>query len=597
MSTRTDAGPLLVYGPRSLKYDFGKEHPLSPRRFGPGIELLKALGARPGLAPEPATDKELGWLHAPDYIAAVKRFSASPAEPPAFGIGPGDCPPFKGMHEASAAIAGGSIRAVEAILRGEVAHAYHPGGGLHHAGRSRASGFCIYNDVALAIARARRRGKRVMYVDLDVHHGDGVQALHYADPGVLTVSFHESGESLFPGTGSVSELGEESASGTSVNVPFEPLTGPVAWLAAVRSLVPALAAAFGPDLIVSQHGADGHVWDPLAHLSLTTTAMGEAARLVDRTAHRYAGGRWLATGGGGYAIYRVVPRVWALTWLAGAHREAPRRLPAKWLERWAWDASRWADDLLPETFEDEPRLPSERSLSAAAAERAERTIELVQAVAVPELLRVASERGWWQADPNAEPGRVRAGARARGAPEGSVAPEIVAPLTAGMLERLRLAPRVIAPADADAGMAILQAAVADRALLVGAVAGEWLVGVALAAPVADLAADRLVALGVAPQVRRGGVATALLRALVAEQDRRGRALIVLHTAAERDPLEPLPRDVRRRVADRLLREGFETRPAPAWLASADSWATVAIHLPPGAPPGLRAASLQVVDRR
>ena len=369
----------------------------------------------------------------------------------------------------------------------------------------------------------------------------------------------------------------------------------MAWLAAVRSLVPALAAAFGPDLIVSQHGADGHVWDPLAHLSLTTTAMGEAARVVDRMAHRYAGGRWLATGGGGYAIYRVVPRVWALTWLAGAHREAPRRLPAKWLERWAWDASRWADDLLPETFEDDPRLPSERSLSAGAAERAERTVELVRAVTVPELLRVAEERDWWQADPIAEPGRGRA--RARGAPDGSVAPEVVAPLTAGMLERLRLAPRVVAPVDADAGMRIIQAAIADRAVLVGAVAGEWLVGVALAAPVPEIAADRLVALGVAPDARRHGLATALLRALVAEQDRRGRALVVLHTAAERDPFEPLPRDVRRRIADRLLREGFETRPAPTWLAAADSWATVAIHLPPAAPPGLRAATLGVADRR
>src|ERR1035437_8851037 len=212
-------GPLLVYGPRSLTYDFGPRHPLSPRRFGPGIELLRAVGAEPGLAPHPAPIDDLECLPAPDYIATVRRFSADPGGPPEAGIGPGDDPAFAGMHEAAATVSGGSIRAVEAILRGDVEHAYQPGGGLHHAMRSRASGFCVYNDVALAIARARRDGLRVIYVDLDVHHGDGVQALHYTDPGVMTISFHESGRSLFPGTGSVGETGEGIAAGTSVNVP------------------------------------------------------------------------------------------------------------------------------------------------------------------------------------------------------------------------------------------------------------------------------------------------------------------------------------------------------------------------------------------
>src|SRR5665811_1175152 len=391
-------GPLLVYGPKSLTYDFGPRHPLSPRRFGPGIELLRAVGAEPGLPPEPATDDELEWLHSPDYIAAVRRFSVDPGRPPEAGIGPGDDPAFAGMHEAAATVAGGSIRAMEAILRGDVEHAYQPGGGLHHAMRSRASGFCIYNDVALAITRARRDGLRVLYIDLDVHHGDGVQALHYSDPGVMTISFHESGLSLFPGTGFVGEMGEGIAAGTSVNVPLEPMCGPESWLAAVRAVVPALAAAFGPDVIVSQHGADGHVWDPLAHLSLTTPAMGEAARLVDRMAHRYAGGRWLATGGGGYSIYRVVPRVWALTWLAGAHREVPRLLPAEWRARWEGDAARWDDSPLPEGFEDAPGVPSDRSISAAAAERAEKTVLLVRTVLVPALLRVAELRGWRRFD-------------------------------------------------------------------------------------------------------------------------------------------------------------------------------------------------------
>ena len=308
---------LLVFGPRSPTYDFGPGHPLTPRRFGPGIDLLRAVGAEPGLAPEPALDDELEWCHSRGYIATVRRFSADPFGFPEAGIGVGgDDPPFAGMHDAAAAVAGGSLRAIEAVLRGDVEHAFHPGGGLHHAMPDRASGFCVYDDPALSIARARRDGLRVMYIDLDVHHGDGVQAIHLADPGVLTVSFHETGRYLFPGTGGVGELGEGAAAGTSVNVPLEPGTGEEAWLAAVVGLLPELAAAFGPDLIVSQHGADSHAWDPLAHLLVTTTAMGEAARLVDSLAHRFAGGRWLATGGGGYDAYRVVPRTWSLVWLA-----------------------------------------------------------------------------------------------------------------------------------------------------------------------------------------------------------------------------------------------------------------------------------------
>jgi len=273
--------PLLVFGPRSLDYDFGPSHPLTPRRFGPGIDLLRAVGAKPGLAPEPATDDELLRCHTTRYLEVVKGFSSELdhgwIEPQA-GIGPGgDDPPFQGMHDAAAAVAGGSIRAIEGILRGEVQHAFHPGGGLHHAMPSLASGFCVYNDPALAIARARHEGLRVLYVDLDVHHGDGVEAIHAHDPGVITVSFHESGRYLFPGTGFADEIGDGKAAGTIVNVPLGPETGEEAWLAAVNSVVPELAAAFGPDLIVSQHGADSHAWDPLAHLRNTTTAMSNAA--------------------------------------------------------------------------------------------------------------------------------------------------------------------------------------------------------------------------------------------------------------------------------------------------------------------------------
>ena len=312
-------------GRAPTSYDFGPGHPLTPRRFGPGIDLLRAVGAEPGLAPEPAPDDELLWCHTPPLPrdgrggsrgarSAVRRRGSARAATTRRS---------PGCTTAAAVVAGGSLRAMEAILRGDVEHAFHPGGGLHHAMPDRASGFCIYDDPALAIARARRDGLRVLYVDLDVHHGDGVQAIHWADPGVLTLSIHETGPVPVPGDRRGGGAGRgRRRPGRRSTCRWSPGPGEGAWLAAVRALLPELAAAFGPDLIVSQHGADSHAWDPLAHLRVTTTAMGEAARLVDRVAHRYAGGRWLATGGGGYDVYRVVPRI-VEPRLAG--RRAPRR--------------------------------------------------------------------------------------------------------------------------------------------------------------------------------------------------------------------------------------------------------------------------------
>ncbi|HET9613174.1 MAG TPA: acetoin utilization protein AcuC, partial [Candidatus Limnocylindrales bacterium] len=416
--------PLLVFGPRSLDYDFGPSHPLTPRRFGPGIDLLRSLGAEPGLAPEPATDGELLLCHTRRYVDVVRRFSEADLgwmEVEA-GIGSPDNPAFHGMHDAAAAVAGGSIRAIEAVLRGEVEHAFHPGGGLHHAMASRASGFCVYDDPALAIAVARGAGLRVLYVDLDVHHGDGVEAIHAADPGVLTISFHESGRYLFPGTGFADEVGEGRAAGTVVNVPMEPDTGEAAWLAAVRLVVPELAASFAPDVVVSQHGADSHAWDPLAHLRNTTTAMAEAARLVDMIAHRHASGRWLATGGGGYGVYDVVPRSWSLVWLAAAHAEAPDRLPSGWRERWADAAARHGVQSLPTAFVDPANVGDPVSASQAAAERrTASTAAAVREVVVPAIVRGAVDRGWW--DPAGSGGSAARPAVAPAA--GATAPTIV----------------------------------------------------------------------------------------------------------------------------------------------------------------------------
>jgi acetoin utilization protein AcuC len=365
--------PLVVYGGASLEYDFGPEHPLTPRRFGPSIDLLRTIGATDFLEPPVATDEQITRLHTERYVETVRAFSSGGWHPAAAGIGPGDCPPFQGMHEASATVAGGSLAAVDRILEGSVEHAFHPGGGLHHAMAGRASGFCIYNDVALAVARARDNGHRVLYVDIDVHHGDGTQAMFWDDPQVLTLSIHESGMTLFPGSGFVGERGGGAGEGTAVNVPLVALSGDESWTAAVQASVPALAEAFRPTFLVSQHGCDSHVLDPLANLRLTTRAYAMATRLLDEIAHRHTEGRWLATGGGGYDVYRVVPRSWALVWLAQAHREPPVETDAEWRSRWEDESDRFGQTPPPATFLDREDMVSAEPEQLTRANR--RTIE------------------------------------------------------------------------------------------------------------------------------------------------------------------------------------------------------------------------------
>jgi acetoin utilization protein AcuC len=577
--------PLLVFGPRSLDYDFGSAHPLTPRRFGPGIDLLQAVGAVPGIAPEPASDDELRLAHTAAYIEVVRRFSEFDhgwMEPEAgIGVG-GDDPPFHGMHDAAAAVAGGSLRAIEAILSGDVEHAFHPGGGLHHAMPGRASGFCIYDDPALAIARARLEGRRVLYVDVDVHHGDGVEVIHAADPGVLTLSIHESGRYLFPGSGFVDDVGEGSAAGTIVDVPLEPDTGEAAWLAAVRTLVPEIAATFGPDLVVSQHGADSHAWDPLAHLRNTTTAMGAAARLVDRVAHRFAGGQWLSTGGGGYGVYDVVPRSWSLVWLAAAHRDMPDRLPVAWRERWAGEAARYGTRTLPTTFQDPPNAGDPPSRSTAAADRqSAATAALVRALHVPALVKAGVDTGWWDPLGPSAPGLDSATQSAVG---DDSAPTIASIDAAGW-SALTVEPRVASPAGVGdlhrlvgAGLAAPEAAGPQLRVTAAILAGRLVVGLAVSVVEPDQGGpEELVALGVAPGWRRRGLGSALLRDHVAGVP-DGVPITATVTVAERDVVEPLDHAVRMAVARRLLEgAGFVVERAPDPLGRVDPRALAAIR--------------------
>jgi acetoin utilization protein AcuC len=303
----------VLWDDKLISYDFGAGHPLNPVR----VELTMALARELGVLDQPnvevrgfqvADDELLRLIHEPEYIEAVRRAGDTGGLDLARGLGTPDNPVFLGMHEASAMVAGASVAAAEAVWTGEAEHAANVAGGLHHALRGGASGFCVYNDPAIAIAWLLGQGARkIAYVDVDVHHGDGVQEAFYDDPRVLTISLHETPRTLFPGTGLPQETG---AAGTSVNVALPPGCDDAGWLRAFHAVVPPLLRAFQPELLVTQQGCDSHALDPLAHLMLSVDGQRTAYEALHRLAHETAGGRWVLTGGGGYELVQVVPRAW-----------------------------------------------------------------------------------------------------------------------------------------------------------------------------------------------------------------------------------------------------------------------------------------------
>lgn len=315
-------------------YNFGPGHPMAPQRLELTARLAESLGLfnHNHVAVQPptvATDVELFSVHSRDYVEAVRRVSADPFSPEEDrGLGTEDDPAFAGMHEASARLAGGSLVAAEKILSGQAVRAVNFSGGMHHAARERASGFCVYNDVALAIQRLLDGGvQRVVSIDVDAHHGDGTQSIFWDDPRVMTISLHETGLTLFPGTGFANETGGPKATGTAVNVALPAFTGDAAWLRAFHAVVPQLVGAFEPEVIVSQHGCDSHRDDPLTHLNLSVDGQREAASAVAGLAARYCENRWIATGGGGYDVTGVVPRAWSHLIGMMTQRPVPLRTP------------------------------------------------------------------------------------------------------------------------------------------------------------------------------------------------------------------------------------------------------------------------------
>src|SRR5450631_1420332 len=361
MTGEDDGMPCTLYvawDERLAAYDFGPDHPMAPVRVDLTIELARAFGlfAEAGVSVErapPATDVQLEMVHIESYIAAVRL--ASRPDPgssiPGFGLGTGDDPVFPGMHDASALVAGATLAAARAVWTGAAQHGASIAGGLHHAMRGSASGFCVYNDPAIAIAWLLGQGAdRVAYVDVDVHHGDGVQAAFYDDPRVLTISLHQHPAALFPGTGLPSETGGPTAQGSAVNVALPSGTRDAGWLRAFHAVVPPLLTAFRPQILVSQHGCDTHWLDPLAGLRLSIDAQRAAHAAIHVLAHQVADGRWLLTGGGGYELLQVVPRTWThlLAEAAGRPIDPAASIPAAWREFAARRTGREAPELMTE---------------------------------------------------------------------------------------------------------------------------------------------------------------------------------------------------------------------------------------------------------
>ncbi|HUX97914.1 MAG TPA: acetoin utilization protein AcuC [Candidatus Deferrimicrobium sp.] len=330
---------ILIFSEDYLKYDFGPQHPLRPVRLQLTYELLKAYGVFDGKSaeitpPRMATEEELQLVHSKEYISLIKKFSRSDSEVYSayeIGLGPGDNPIFHGMYEASSLVAGGSLVAADLVMENENVTAFNIAGGLHHAMPDRASGFCIFNDPAITAAYLRKKyNARVAYLDIDAHAGDGVNWIFYDDPNVLTISFHESGRYLFPGTCFEDDIGKDLGKGFAVNIPLLPYTHKDIYLKIFDEIVPLLIKAFKPDVIINQCGVDTHYTDPLPHLLLTVQTYEALAQRIKNLSQKFANNKWIALGGGGYNP-SLVARAWSTMFSIMADKKLPNEVPESWI--------------------------------------------------------------------------------------------------------------------------------------------------------------------------------------------------------------------------------------------------------------------------
>ncbi len=333
----------LIYTDEYQRYNFGIDHPLRPLRLKLTYSLMEKLKLLEHqrltlIQPRLATQQEIESTHSPEYIEVVKKLSENPKDnsviPYRYGLGPGDNPIFKGMYEASALICGASIKAAETVWnKEEFKIAFNPAGGLHHAMKDKASGFCIFNDIGVAINHLKTLKKdiRIAYLDIDCHHGDGVQWLFYDDPNVLTISYHQDGRFLFPGTGNINENGEGKGKGFSINFPLLPGTHNKPFLNLFRKTVPKLLEAYAPDVLITQLGVDTYFDDPLTQMGFSLSVYRDIAQTMKTAAREYCQNKWVAIGGGGY-LMTVVPRAWSIFLARMLDIELENELPDSWIK-------------------------------------------------------------------------------------------------------------------------------------------------------------------------------------------------------------------------------------------------------------------------
>ena len=343
MVTRT----AFIYSDALSQHSLSEMHPMKPVRLRYTYELLEAYGAFDApdvslVTPRKATDEEIAWYHTPEYVSAVRGLNDgdSSVDQVRFNFGPGDNPAYDGIFDASALSTGATMTATEMLLSDEVDAAFSISGGLHHAMPSYTYGFCVFNDPVIGIKRLLAEGMKVAYIDIDCHHGDGVQHAFYDTDAVLTISLHESGAFLFPGTGYTQEIGAGKGRGYSVNVPLYPYTTDEVYLWALREVVLPLLQRFRPDALVTQLGIDSHFRDPITHLALTVQGHSAAVEELKPTGET----KWLALGGGGYDL-QAVARAWALDFAAISGQQLPAQIPQAYGDRYGVSTLRDVDEL------------------------------------------------------------------------------------------------------------------------------------------------------------------------------------------------------------------------------------------------------------
>lgn len=372
--------PSVIYHPAYQSYIFGEEHPFGPLRVEMLMDLLHAWGHRvQTIEPQPATPEDIRTVHDEEYVRRVEALSAGETIPDCeeFGLGTPDNPIFPGMDLAARHLVGGTLHAVRLVSAGSEKRVLQLGGGLHHARRKSASGFCIYNDLAVAIRYLTQQRLWVAYLDIDAHHCDGVQEILYDERRAMTISLHESGQHLFPGTGDIHELGSGLGRGSKLNLPLEAFTDGASYLEVFERILPVALRQFSPDILIVQAGADAHYDDSLADLMLTTRDYERIFRLILEYADTYADGRVIFTLGGGYSL-RTAPRIWAILYLLLHDLPLPQDLPSEWVTKW----SERLQEKLPTTLQDpnpgRPDIPNRDQIAHRNRQVAERLLEVAR---------------------------------------------------------------------------------------------------------------------------------------------------------------------------------------------------------------------------